>query len=280
MSSAADVLAEARSHLGNVGGAEFKRWYAGVSGDSEMTASWVPWCAIFVSYVFDRCGQDVPGLPTASCGTIVNGASRAGRTVDVRSAQPGDIVIFDWHTSASGHDHVGIVELNLGSSLQTVEGNTSNAVNRRSRDWENVQYVIRPAYDAASDEPTPVTPSQPTGGHLDPAEDPLLLDGYLGPLTVKYVQMRLRSAGWYMRSIDGDFGYYTRFALQKYLRYNCGTYQRNCDGDFGTYSVKALQQHLLDVGCYWDAHGDCLVDGDWGALTTVGLQRAIDAGVL
>ena len=92
--------------------------------------------------------------------------------------------------------------------------------------------------------------------------------------------MRLARAGWYHRSIDGDFGYYSRFALQKYLRYNCGTYQRNCDGVFGYWSICALQRHLTNVGCYWDEFGNGRIDGDWGNMTTTAIQRAINAGVL
>ena len=135
--------------------------------------------------------------------------------------------------------------------------------------------------------PTP-EPAQPGGvpsGCINPPESILAYDGYFGPLTVKYVQRRMKAAGWYLTCpqgrllVDGDFGYWTRYHLQKYLRYVCGTYQRNCDGDFGYYSVCALQQHLLNVGCYWDEHGECVVDGDWGSLTTTAVQRAINAGV-
>ena len=134
--------------------------------------------------------------------------------------------------------------------------------------------------------PTPA-PAQPDGvpsGCINPPESILAYDGYFGPLTVKYVQRRLRAAGYYPSGryvIDGDFGYYTRRALQQYLRYSCGTYARACDGDFGYYSVCALQRHLADAGCYWKAgYGVCDVDGSWGALTTVGIQRAVNAGVL
>lgn len=134
--------------------------------------------------------------------------------------------------------------------------------------------------------PTPA-PAQLDGvpsGCINPPESILAYDGYFGPLTVKYVQRRLRAAGYYPSSkyvIDGDSGYYTKRALQQYLRYVCGTYARACDGDFGYYSVCALQRHLAAVGCYWKAgYGVCDVDGSWGSLTTVGIQRAINAGVL
>ena len=132
--------------------------------------------------------------------------------------------------------------------------------------------------------PAPAQPDDVPSGCINPPESILAYDGYFGPLTVKYVQRRLRAAGYYPSSkyvIDGDFGYYTKRALQQYLRYVCGTYARACDGDFGYYSVCALQRHLAAVGCYWKAgYGVCDVDGSWGSLTTVGIQRAINAGVL
>lgn len=155
-----------------------------------------------------------------------------------------------------------------------------------SSKWDELHAYITGGSVSAPSTPEPSEPSHSDSGDYvgscNPSESILLHDGYFGPLTVKYIQKRLRAAGWYPAGkyiIDGDFGYWTKFYLQKYLRYNCGTYARNCDGDFGYYSVKALQQHLLNVGCYWDKHGECIVDGDWGSLTTIAIQRAINAGV-
>lgn len=122
-------------------------------------------------------------------------------------------------------------------------------------------------------------------GAKDFAQNPLLCDGYFGPLTKKYVQIALRNHGYYPASkyvIDGDFGYYTKLELQKYLR-ACGYYpasQYLLDGVFGEASTKALQQHLHDVGTYWDKYGWCLIDGEWGDQTTSAIQRAINGGVL
>ena len=155
-----------------------------------------------------------------------------------------------------------------------------------SSKWDELHAYITGGSASAPSTPEPSEPSHSDSGDYvgscNPSESILLHDGYFGPLTVKYIQKRLRAAGWYPAGkyiIDGDFGYWTKFYLQKYLRYNCGTYTRNCDGDFGMYSVKALQQHLLNVGCYWDKYGECIVDGDWGSLTTIAIQRAINAGV-
>lgn len=127
------------------------------------------------------------------------------------------------------------------------------------------------------------TSGRPAGA-LDPAQSPLLHDGYFGPLTVRYLQQAIRAHGYYPAGayvIDGDFGYYTKLELQKLLRalgYYTTAYL--LDGDFGPESTKALQRWLLDLKCYWDENGWCLVDGEWGNLTTIAIQRAINAGVL
>ena len=50
-----------------------------------------------------------------------------------REALPGDLVIFDWNKATPATDHIGLVEINAGDHLQTIEGNTSNAVLERDR---------------------------------------------------------------------------------------------------------------------------------------------------
>lgn len=117
-------------------------------------------------------------------------------------------------------------------------------------------------------------------GALDFPEDPLLYDGWFGPETVKQVQLCLRAHGLYSGLIDGDFGPMTKKAFQRYLA-NLGYYSGLIDGDFGPMSVRALQSYLIDRGTYWKAgYGWCDVDGDWGSLTTIGLQRAINGNRL
>lgn len=135
----------------------------------------------------------------------------------------------------------------------------------------------------ASAEPSSPAPSGSSGmpdGALDFPEDPLLYDGYFGPLTVKQIQLCLRMHGLYSGLVDGDFGPMTKEAFQRYLA-NLGYYSGLIDGDFGPLSTKALQSYLIDCGTYWEAgYGWCDVDGDWGSLTTIGLQRAINGNRL
>ena len=51
-------------------------------------------------------------------------------------ARPGTLIFFDWNGDGTS-DHVGIVEKIEGSTVYTVEGNSSDAVNQRSYDINN-----------------------------------------------------------------------------------------------------------------------------------------------
>lgn len=170
MASANKVLSIAAGEVGYSrwddpqAGTKYGRAFAKKVGNSYYGNSGVPYCCMFVWWVLDQAGMAVPGMPTASCTALRNACANAGMIVPKMSAKPGDIVIFDWPGSRDGaNDHVGFVELNKGSYIQTIEGNTSSGasgsqgnggvVARRTRDWSVVQDVIRPAY--GSDKPLP-----------------------------------------------------------------------------------------------------------------------------
>ena len=165
MATANDILRIAANEIGYsrwndpLNGSKYGRWYAEVSGSSYYGSNGVPYCAMFVSWVFNQAGQDLPGLPTAGCGDIRNANRNTSSHINRRDARPGDVVLFRWDGNVndfSYSDHVGIVELNRGSYIQTIEGNTSSGtsgsqsngggVYRRTRSWENVQMIIRPVY--------------------------------------------------------------------------------------------------------------------------------------
>ena len=149
---AQDVLKVAAGEIGYYSAnmdSKYGDWYAARTGEGWYADPWIAWCAMFVSWVFDRAGAKCVGLPGAYTPTMSNAAIRAGKTVPKYDAKPGDVVYFTWLNGGDYIDHVGIVELNCGSYLQTIEGNTSNAVMRRTRAWNVVGYVVRPDYDAA-----------------------------------------------------------------------------------------------------------------------------------
>ena len=195
MSKPTDVLRIAAGEIGYSRwndperGTKYGRWYASLVNDSYFGANGVPFCAMFVSWVLAKAGVKCEGFPAASCGVALRAATKAGAVIaDKRQAKPGDIVIFDWPTVAGGNDHVGIVELNRGGYIQTIEGNTSpgsagsqgngGGVYRRTRDWSVVQAIIRPAYDG---EPAPKPVPKPH-------DDKIAVDGFWGPSTTRRAQ--------------------------------------------------------------------------------------------
>lgn len=186
MATPNDVLAQARKRIGYYApddpqpGSEAGRWMAQVTGEQWLRGSSrsIAWCACFASMCLGLAGQSCPGAPSYNCDSWVSRArTTGGNFVNKYAAAAGDIVFFDWNGNGS-LDHVGIVELNCGSYLQTIEGNTnSNRVARRTRSFGTISYVLRPPYSSAS------RPTSSTGG--------LTVDGYWGSGTTKRLQQVL-----------------------------------------------------------------------------------------
>ena len=161
MATASDILRVAAEEVGysrwddNQAGTKYGRWYANLTGSSYFGQSGVPYCMMFVSWVFNACNQSVKGLPIASCQNFYDTVKNSGLVLsNKKNAQPGDIVLYQWDSGKL--DHVGIVEKNCGSYIQAIEGNTtgpdgrSGAVARRTRDWKYIPYVVRPQYTSSS----------------------------------------------------------------------------------------------------------------------------------
>lgn len=162
-------------------GTKYGRDYASRHG-KYYGKSGVPFCAMFVTWVFRQAGIIPPGGDFAYCPTGIKAMKKLGLEVDKRDAQPGDIVFFDWDGGES--DHVGIVEANNGSYLLTIEGNTtrrgvSGTVARRQRPLSYVCNVFRPHYDSAP----PATPKR--------ASKTIAIDGYFGRESIRALQTRL-----------------------------------------------------------------------------------------
>lgn len=138
-------------------GTKYGRWYAEKYGPAWLAGNGVPYCAMFVSWVFDRAGVSCAGLPGAYCPTMLQAGIDADDDYSAFNAEPGDIVYFDWQSDGVS-DHVGIVEENTGSYLVTIEGNTSKGssgsqsnggvVARRTRSYSVVKRVVRPSFCA------------------------------------------------------------------------------------------------------------------------------------
>lgn len=150
-----DVLNRARFETGytekNDNETKYGAWY-GVNKQ--------PWCAIFVSWCYDKAGLvDKVAAETkkgfASCDAGLKWFAKKGKIVPVGEAQEGDIVFFQFDNDAQP-DHVGIVEKNMKrlKALKTIEGNTSpnnkgsqsngGGVYQKKRSYATVMAVVRP----------------------------------------------------------------------------------------------------------------------------------------
>lgn len=122
-------LETAINEIGTFHGDKYWRWY-GFEGRVE-------WCAIFVSWVADQVGylNQEKIIKSANCLEMIYWLTEKGNYRKISESyhpQPGDLIFFDWNGGGTGKDHVGIVEFTDGNIIQTVEGNTSNKVARRT----------------------------------------------------------------------------------------------------------------------------------------------------
>lgn len=303
MATANSVLARAAKEIGYsrwndpLNGTIYGRWYAQKVNSSYFGTNGVPYCAMFVSYIFDQVGQACPGLPTAACGAIRNANRNTVRHIkNKKDAKPGDIVLFRWDGNVdnfSYSDHVGIVEKNCGSYIQTIEGNTSSGssgsqgngggVYRRTRNWGVVQMIIRPVYDGASS-----GGSSSSSGSASSAK--LEVDGYLGKASVTEWQKQrgcsivdgvitdqdpvnkpylpnITSITW-----TADGGSNLVLSVQKFLI--AKGYNIAADRYMGPKTVTAIQRWMRDELGYVK-HA---IDGVLGPVTAINIQNSLNAG--
>jgi hypothetical protein len=89
-----------------------------------------PWCAYFASWACRQAGVPIMdnGAGSGSVDAIYSWAQQHGRAQPASSSytpKPGDLIVF--------HEHIGIVESVLpNGQLQTIEGNSSDRVSRRT----------------------------------------------------------------------------------------------------------------------------------------------------
>lgn len=152
MATAEQVLDLSRSQLGN-GPQKYWDWYP--SGA-------VAWCCIYQSWVLSNSG-----LPThfAWVSGLFDAMRADGRnTYDVRSAMPGDLIAFEWGSTAGGYDHIAMVESVDDNGVTAINGNWGGKVTRawHSFNGGGIAEIARPAYDAILPPlpPTPPTPEE------------------------------------------------------------------------------------------------------------------------
>ena len=90
-----------------------------------------PWCAYFTSWAAREAGVPLgdAGQGFGRVDDVYAWAQSAGKAIPAGSGtpQPGDLIVWD--------EHIGVVEAVLpDGSVQTIEGNSSDAVTRRTHD--------------------------------------------------------------------------------------------------------------------------------------------------
>lgn len=266
-------------------GTKYGRWYRDLTGAAYFGQNGTPYCAMFAAWVLAQAGQSCPGMPTASCGTALSGARKAGIVrANKKDARAGDLVIFDWSGKATATNHIGFVEKNLGSYIQTIEGNTSSGdsgsqdngggVYRRTRAWKYVTAVIAVPYSGSG--------GASSGGTVE-------VDGVIGNKSISELQRQRGTV------VDGVIsGQY--IGNQKYLpnvvsinwtdtgqsalvksiqaMLKAKGYSVKVDGYLGKSTVTALQRWMREE-CGYKKHE---IDGILGAKTAANVQNAINAG--
>lgn len=274
MGTAQDVLRLASSHVGynpkdDPDGCLYGRWFRDITGEPYYAQRGVAYCAMASSYWLAHSGVSCSGFPGAYCPWILEAGYREGTGVDWKGGclQPGDVVLFDWQHDGVA-DHVGLVEYNRGSTIQTIEGNTSDdrgrsgVVARKSRALSTICGAIRPRYDAS---PTPA----PTG-RIDE-------DGWIGRQTVWAwgEQMRCDHVDYIRDQWSGNARYLPRLVAVSWdhgdgdwlihaVQRRVGAHQ---DGHLGPQTIAAMQRWL-----------GVAADGILGPITAVAIQRAINEG--
>jgi len=158
MATGLDIVNIAAKEIGYVEGpnneTKYGQWY-GLDND--------PYCAMFVSWVFDQAGaSSLVAASTAKgfsyCPEGLRWFQKKGAVVDKYKGMPGDIVFFCWDGTGVPQ-HVGIIEGASADGITTIEANTSAdhavgsqadgiGVFRRHRPYLGVMAIVRPAYAA------------------------------------------------------------------------------------------------------------------------------------
>ena len=282
MATVEDVLRIAEAEVGYSRwddpeeGTKYGRWYAQITGSPYFGLSGVPYCAMWVSWVFAQANVQCEGFPRAVAIDRREGFKRAVEPVD---AVRGDAIGFDWDSDATG-DHVGIVQHKTGDyvTIRTVEGNTGNGeVLECVRHISQCTIAVRPYYEGST------SPAK-VAGLLD-------VDGIAGNFTITDWQ---RDMGTYEDGVVSgcrpEHDKYRRnvwaidreheksdlmVAIGEFLiemGYDLGP--DGADGVWGWWYSGAIQEFLKDKGYYTGE-----IDHDFAHHSVEGLQRSLNDGV-
>jgi peptidoglycan hydrolase-like protein with peptidoglycan-binding domain len=264
MGTAAGMIAQARTLLGvgeNPPGSNHNlvtQWY-GVDA---------AWCDMSISYEAAH-SDNLAAVMGKFSWTVAHARafqSHGRWHYGLGGARPGDVVFFDWSGTRviANIDHVGLIEAaHSNGTITTLEGNTSDAFQRRIRNSSCVVGYGRPAYGDAA-------PLPPTDG--------VLRQGSSGE-AVKALQRNLNTVMGSGLTVDGDFGSLTKTAVTAFQR----RYGIGVDGEYGPQSAAMMKAALagrttpIKPTPKPPPAGTLAVDGQFGPATCAAMQRALNS---
>ena len=212
---------------------------------------YLAWCATFQVdafvnvFGFDKAVEMlcIPELPCGAAGCLyaVQYYKDAGRWTN--QPEPGDQIFFSY--SPGEYSHTGIVESVENGKVNTIEGNTSDMVARRSYaiGASSIAGYGRPKWELADGEyvPSPKPSVQPSS----PVYTSTILHRGSKGIEVRQMQEKLLKLGYDLGAdgADGDFGRNTYNAVMKFQR----EHGLEDDGEAGPLTLKALDEAITKL---------------------------------
>lgn len=116
MTTAQQVLDFEGARLGD-GGDETWAWYPLSRGTA--------WCMAFQSMALTECGIPIRYAWVSACFDAYRAEGR--NSYDIRTAQPGDLVAFEWGSTPGGYDHVAMIIGLTETGAWTRNGNVNGS---------------------------------------------------------------------------------------------------------------------------------------------------------
>ena len=232
------------------------------------------WCATFQVdafvnvFGFDKAIEMlcIPELPCGAAGCLyaVQYYKDAGRWTN--QPEPGDQIFFSY--SPGEYSHTGIVESVENGKVNTIEGNTSDMVARRSYaiGASSIAGYGRPRWELADGEyvPSPKPSVQPSS----PVYTSTILHRGSKGIEVRQMQEKLLKLGYDLGvdGADGDFGRNTYNAVMKFQR----EHGLEDDGEAGPLTLKAIDDALKDPNAYSGTSDNAPVNSDGKRFFAIG----------
>ena len=145
MATVDEVLSIERSFLGE-GGQRFWDWYPLPYGSA--------WCCAFQSYCLTAAGIDTHYAWVSGLFDAMRAQGR--NSYDIRTAQPGDLIAFEWNSTPGGYDHIAMVESVDADGVMAINGNVNGS--RVQRLWHSfnsggIAEIARPTYSTPTPSP-------------------------------------------------------------------------------------------------------------------------------